>query len=127
MRNKLLTAWWVTGGLLMSSASMFAHHNQASFNGQVLTTVVGTVKEFNWMNPHSMLILQVKDDKGEVAEWAIELAPPNSLSRDNNWTDTTFKPGDHVTVDGHAYKDGRKIMRAVRMVMPDGKEFKGRF
>ncbi len=76
-----------------------------------------------------MLIVQVKDDKGDVSEWKRSKwrLPTQPWSRDNSWTDTTFKPGDHVTIDGHAYKDGRKIMRPVRMVMPDGKEFKGRF
>jgi hypothetical protein len=127
MKSKLLTAIWITAGLLTISSSVFAHHNQAAFNGNVVTTVTGTVKEFNWMNPHSMLILSVKDDKGESVDWAIEMAPPNSLSRDNGWSDKTFKIGDHVTVDGNAYKDGRKIMRPKKMIMPDGKEFSGRF
>ena len=124
MKNRLLA---VAAGLLMASSPLIAHHNQASFNTQVVTTLTGTVKEFHWMNPHSMMLLSVKDDKGEVTDWAIELAPPNSLHRDNGWTSTTFKPGDRVTVDGNAYKDGRKIMRPVRMIMPDGKEFRGRF
>ena len=78
------------------------------------------------MNPHSMMILSVKDEKGESADWAIEMSPPNSLSRDNGWNDKTFKPGDHVTVDGNPYKDGRKIMRPKKVIMPDGKPFTGR-
>src|SRR5713226_2964817 len=106
MENRLRTAFWVTAGLVMASGSLFAHHNQGAFNNQVLTTVTGTVKEFNWMNPHSMMIVSVKDEKGEATDWAIEMAPPNSLSRDNGWSDKTFKPGDHVTVDGNPYKDG---------------------
>jgi hypothetical protein len=114
-------------GLLMVAGPLFAHHNQASFDTKNVTTVKGTVKEYNWMNPHSMLILAVKDDKGEMIDWAIELAPPNSLHRDNGWTSTTFKVGDQVSVDGNAYKDGRKIMRPAKIVMPDGKDFVGRF
>ena len=127
MRNRLRSSLLAIAGLLIASTPLFAHHNQASFDTKNATVVAGTVKEFNWMNPHSMLILAVKDDKGEMIDWAIELAPPNSLHRDNGWTNTTFKVGDTVTVHGNAYKDGRKIMRPTMIVMPDGKDFVGRF
>ena len=127
MKKILLTVLLATAGLLMASGPLFAHHNQAYFNNDVVTTVTGTVKEFNWMNPHSIMMFGAKDDKGEITDWTIELAPPNSLQRDNGWSKTTFKTGDQMTIEGHAYKDGRKIMRPVRFVLPDGKELKGRF
>ena len=127
MKQRLLAGTFTAASLWMVTGTLFAHHNQAAFNTAVTTVVTGTVKEFNWMNPHSMLIVNGKDEKGEVVEWAIEMAPPNSLHRDNGWTDQTFKPGDHVTVEGNAYKDGRKIMRPKKINMPDGKDFVGRF
>ena len=127
MKNRLFAVALVMTGLLVAAVPLFAHHNQASFDTKNVTTVKGTVKEYNWMNPHTMLILAVKDDKGEMIDWAIELAPPNSLHRDNGWSNTTFKVGDTVSVDGNAYKDGRKIMRPTKIVMPDGKDFVGRF
>ena len=127
MKNMLLTVLLATAGMLVASGPLFAHHNQASFNRSVVTTVTGTVKEFNWMNPHAILVVAAKDDKGEITDWIIELAPLNSLVRDNGWSKTTFKIGDQLTIEGNAYKDGRKIMRPVKFVMPDGREMKGRF
>ena len=127
MKKMLLIVLLAAAGMPMAPSPLFAHHNQANFNRNVVTTVTGTVKEYHWMNPHSMLILVTRDEKGEFTDWSIELAPPNSLQRDNGWSRTTFKAGDQITVDGNAYKDGRKIMRPLKFVMPDGREVKGRF
>jgi uncharacterized protein DUF6152 len=126
LKNKVLAVLCGTIGLLTASAPLLAHHNLAYFDTKTVTTVTGTVREFNWTNPHATIMLDVKDDKGEVVQWIIECGPPNQLHRDNGMSSESLKIGDQITVGGHPYKDGKKIMRPTRIVLPDGKEVQPR-
>jgi hypothetical protein len=82
-----------------------AHHSFAMFDNQKDVTLEGTIKEFQWTNPHSWIQVMVKDESGKEVEWSIEGGSPNSLSR-NGWKRTSLKPGDKVVVITHPLKDG---------------------
>ena len=58
-----------------------AHHSAAVFDASTQKVIAGTVKKFDWTNPHSYFFLDVKDDKGKVANWKLEGYPPSVLSR----------------------------------------------
>ena len=63
------------------TASALAHHSFAMFDQQQTVTLQGTVKEFEWVNPHAWLRVMVKDEKtGTPALWALELSSPSRLS-----------------------------------------------
>jgi len=116
----------VAAGLLAEiSPSLYAHHAMSLFDQKKVTTAVGTVAEFNWANPHATLYMDSKDDKGNTDRWTIEFGPPAQLKRDNNMSPDSFKVGDKVTIEGHPYKDGRKIMRPTKVVLGNGKEVEG--
>lgn len=83
----------------------FAHHSFAMFDNQKDLTLEGTIKEFQWTNPHSWIQVMVKDESGKEVEWSIEGGSPNSLRR-NGWQRTSLKPGDKVVVVTHPLKDG---------------------
>ena len=68
-------------------------------------TLVGTVKQFKWANPHSWIEMEVPNDKGAVETWNIEMTAPFVLVR-AGWKSTSLKPGDKVTVVGHPQKTG---------------------
>ena len=94
--------------LTMLSVPIFAHHGTAiSYDEKHPIVVKGVVKEFLWRNPHTQLLLDVKDEKGKVVQWAFEMLSPGVLTR-LGWTKHQFKPGDNVTmtvapsVGGHA-------------------------
>ena len=89
----------------LASVPAFAHHSFAMFDNQKNTTLDGTVKDFQWTNPHSWIQLMVKDASGKDVEWSIEGGSPNGLSR-NGWKRTSLKPGDKATVVIHPLKDG---------------------
>jgi len=93
--------------LALSSAIMpaLAHHSTASFDSVKEVVLVGTVKKFEWTNPHTWIQLDVKNDAGEVVEWSIEGGSPGTLSR-NGWKKTTFNPGDSVTIKVHPMLNG---------------------
>ncbi len=89
----------------LAGAPALAHHSFAMFDNQKNTTLDGTVKDFQWTNPHSWIQLMVKDASGKEVEWSIEGGSPNGLSR-NGWKRTSLKPGDKATVVIHPLKDG---------------------
>ena len=70
-------------------------------------TVKGVVTRLEWTNPHAHLYLNVKDGKGNVEEWAIEMDRPDFLMR-NGWTSTTVKPGDIIILHRRPRQDRRE-------------------
>ncbi len=82
-----------------------AHHSFAMFDSQKTVVLEGTIKEFQWTNPHCWVQLTVKDASGKEVEWGIEGGSPNGLSR-QGWKRTSIKPGDKAKVAIHPLKDG---------------------
>ena len=90
----------------LAAAPAFAHHSFAMFDNQKNVTLEGTVKEFQWTNPHSWIQLVVKDASGKEVEWSIEGSSPNNLAR-FGWTRTSVKPGDRAQIVIHPMKSGQ--------------------
>ena len=110
--------------LLMSlAAPLSAHHSTAMYEMANPTTISGTVKRFEWTNPHAFIYLDVKDDKGNAVEWEIELMSLNHL-RSYGWIRTTVKPGDQITCTGGRAKSGAPSMISALLKLPDGRELK---
>ena len=86
-------------------APLAAHHSPAAFEPQKTVTLVGTVKEFRWQNPHTWIEVLVPNEKGEEVLWAVETTSPTYLVR-AGWKSTTLQPGDKVTVVGRPLKSG---------------------
>jgi hypothetical protein len=97
-----------------------AHHSFAVFDRSVQVTLVGTVREFQWTNPHIFIQLMVRNDKGVEEEWSIEGASPNMLFR-RGWTPQSFRPGDKVTLTVNPLRDGGRGGNFVHALFPDGK------
>ena len=96
----------IASALVMSFvAPAFAHHSPAAFEAQKTVTLVGTVKEFRWQNPHTWIEILVPSEKGEPVLWAVELTSPTYLVR-SGWKSNTLKPGDKVTIVGRPLKSG---------------------
>ena len=107
--------------LLSAGVSLSAHHSWP-VNMDRLVTVKGTVQKIEWMNPHPMFTLEVRDS-GKAETWLIG-GPAITRMEANGWTKDTIKPGDVVTGIGYQFSDGQKIVRLERLVLPDGKEMK---
>jgi len=89
-----------------------AHHGTAvNYDMSTTVTIVGTVTEFHWRNPHSTLFLDVTDEaSGELTNYAIELPSPTLLSRGElGWTRHTFKPGDRIEFKVHPSRTGAPV------------------
>jgi DNA/RNA endonuclease YhcR with UshA esterase domain len=115
---KLLAGYAV---LLMVSASLSAHHGTSAYDTTKLTTVKGTVTDFQFNNPHVMISVEAKDDKGKVETWVSEANSPNVLTR-HGWDRDIIKKGDQITVIGYRPKNGSKTLRLQKVVLSNGQE-----
>lgn len=82
-----------------------AHHSFAMFDNTREVELAGTVKEFQWANPHTFIQLQVTSG-GRTVEWSLEGGSPNLLAR-NGWSRLSLAPGEKVTVLINPLRDGR--------------------
>jgi DNA/RNA endonuclease YhcR with UshA esterase domain len=85
-------------------------------------TVKGTVKDFQFLNPHVEISLDVKNEDGTVESWQAEMNSPAILSRASGWNKNTLKSGDVVVMEGHRSKHGLKVIRVEKVSLPDGTE-----
>ena len=104
------------------SAPLFAHHGEANYDTDKMVSVKGTVTDFQFINPHVQISLDVKNDKGEIEKWIGEARSPAMLSRYGGWDKTTIKIGDVITFYGHRTKNGTPFMRLDKIVKADGTE-----
>ena len=104
------------------AAPAFAHHSFAMFDAEQTVTLEGTVKEFEWVNPHAWLRITVNDEKlGQPVLWALELSSPSRLVTMGMRADSV-RPGDAVSVTFHPLKNGSRGGQFIQAVLPGGKK-----
>lgn len=102
MLRQLTFAVAILGTVVLPAA---AHHSGAMFDGAKEVVLIGTIKEFQYTNPHSWIQILVPRDGGGEVEWSIETAAPIVLLR-AGIRPTSLQPGDKVTLRTHPLKDG---------------------
>jgi hypothetical protein len=105
--------------LLTTASAALAHHSFAVFDRTKKVTLTGTVKDFQWTNPHAWIQVEVPDDKGHTTEWGVECGSPNMMVR-TGWKKTSVKPGDRITVIVNPLLDGRTNGSLVTATLADG-------
>ncbi|MEJ0039768.1 MAG: DUF6152 family protein [Gammaproteobacteria bacterium] len=118
MRTLVTAAF--TALVVTFSAPAFVHHSGAMFEAEKTITIIGTVTEFTWTNPHASFRVDVPNAEGKLESWAIEMNSPNNLVH-SGWKRTSIKPGDKVTVKINPLRDGRPGGRYVGITLADGK------
>lgn len=115
---------FLVGGLGLVAAPVFAHHSTSMYDMENPVTITGTVKRFEWTNPHAYIIMTVRDEvtKKDV-EWAVEMMSLNHL-KSYGWMHTTVKPGDVITCTGGPARSGQTTMIASLIKLPDGRVIK---
>ena len=119
MSTHRISAGALLAALALAGTPALAHHSTAAFDFQKTVEFTGTVKDFQWTNPHIWLQLVVPGEGGKSTEWSIEGTSPNVLSR-QGWTKHSVKAGEKVTVTVHPLKDGRKGGFMVSAKLSDG-------
>lgn len=107
-------------GLIPAGASVaLAHHSTAAFDTTTSKVITGTVKKFDYSNPHTWVWLDVPNDHGGVDTWGVEGMSPNFLNR-RGWTRNTLKPGDKLSITIRPMKNGEKGGMWVKATRPNG-------
>jgi hypothetical protein len=108
-------------GLILFGQFALAHHSfTAEYDSAKVRQFTGTVTKVEWTNPHARFYVDVKDEKGAVANWNFELGSP-ILLRKLGWKPDSLKIGDQVTVEGYLAKDGSHMANARNVTLSDGR------
>jgi hypothetical protein len=120
-RRMVAAALIFAAAVLLKTVPALAHHSSAPFYDDTKTVeATGPVTKFLFKNPHSYLYIEAPDDKGQKAEWQIELGNAASLTR-TGWTLDTLKPGTIVKVSGPPSRaEGSHGMLGRRITKADG-------
>jgi Family of unknown function (DUF6152) len=119
MKNAVLAAFVGVGILVMGTRPLSAHHSSAMYDRDIDVELAGTIKEFQYTNPHSWLRVAAVDKDGKTVDWGFETEGPSSLLRAGIKI-SLLKPGERVVVKGHPLKDGRPAALLVSVTKPDG-------
>ena len=112
--------------LLLASIPLSAHHGDAGRYEENVTVLTGTVVEVQLVDPHSIIVIDVPNEKGQTVRWQAELGGRNALAKNFGWNKTTLKFGDKLTITGRRVKSGApyiNLTEKANVVMTDsGKE-----
>jgi len=97
-----------------------AHHSFAMFDQSKEVTVTGTVRQFQWTNPHSYIQLMAKDASGKDVEWSMEMGAPMYLYA-RGWRPSTLKVGMLVSIRINPLRNGKPGGVVIDVTTPDGK------
>lgn len=118
MEHRRISRMLLVAGLAIA-APVLAHHSFAMFDQTKQVTLVGTVTEFQWTNPHAFIHIDVKEG-ADTGVWDIELNSPNNLKR-QGWKQTSLKPGDKITLVANPLRDlSHKGGLFIAVTLPDG-------
>jgi len=106
---------------LFISSPLLAHHGTSPYDATKLTTVKGTVTNFEFINPHVEIYVEAKNDKGKIEKWVGEANSPNVLTR-HGWSREVIHAGDQITLIGNRTKNGTFMLRLQKVVLADGRE-----
>jgi len=100
-----------------------AHHSSAMFDQEKLITVSGTLKQFEWTNPHCWLHVQAADPStGKMVDWSFEMGSVSQISP-QGWKVDSVKAGDKITIVGHPLRDGSHGGQYRSVKLSDGRAF----
>lgn len=109
--------------LALAAPPLGAHHGGGIFDLEASVTVAGTVTDFQFINPHVLVYVEVTDPAGATVNWGGELTSPNRLARMAGavkWHRSILEPGDRITMTGHPARNGAPAMDITKIVDADG-------
>src|SRR5215831_19618917 len=123
---KKVPLFFIASCLLLVSIPLFAHHGDAGRYEETVTVLTGTVVEVQLVDPHSTIVLDVPNEKGQMVRWQAELGGRNALTKNFGWNRNTLKFGDKLTITGRRVKSGApyiNLTEKANVVLTDsGKE-----
>jgi Family of unknown function (DUF6152) len=122
MKNMWLTFLAIAASLFWAPRLASGHHGWAAFESKTTVTFKGTVTDFHFVNPHSVVDFEVTDEHGQVQKWQGELTSAARLAS-KGWTATTLEDGNEVTITGYRAQSGVRTLR-ISKIIANGTELK---
>jgi hypothetical protein len=121
-----MRTWRAPGIALLFAAlgiasPLLAHHGTSPYDSTKLTTVKGSVTNFEFINPHVEIYIDVKAEDGKIQKWVGEANSPGVLTR-HGWSRDMIHAGDPITLIGNRTKNGTFMLRLQKVVLADGRE-----
>jgi hypothetical protein len=123
MKNMFLPLLSIAAGFLLAAGSASAHHGYAAFDTSAEVTLKGTVTDFHFTNPHTVVEFDVKDEQGKVRNWKAELTSANHLAP-KGWTEASVQAGDELAITGYRAKNGSPSLWVTKIRLANGQELK---
>jgi hypothetical protein len=121
IKNRIIVLLSITA-MAVSAVPSVAHHSGTMFEKEKTITVEGVVKQFQYTNPHSWLLVDVKNKDGSVTTWGFEAEGPSTLQR-SGIRPSDFAAGTKLKITGHPMKNGTPAAVWIDAVRADGKRF----
>jgi hypothetical protein len=121
IKTSLVTLAGIVFAAALAAPAM-AHHSATMFESEKTITVEGVVKQFQFTNPHSWLLVDVKNKNGSVTTWGFEAEGPSTLQR-SGIRPSDFPAGTKLKITGRPMKDGTPAAIWVEAIRADGKRF----
>jgi hypothetical protein len=106
--------------LFVTTVPAFAHHADVAYQRTSIELKNVTIVKVSWINPHGVVLCDVKDGSGKVARWTLEMGSPSAMQR-VGWNRNSLSPGDVVTLDVNPAKNGTNFGRLLRATLSDNK------
>lgn len=103
----------------LGAGGAVAHHSPVMFDQTKQVTLTGTVREFQWTNPHSYIQLLVENEQGQEEEWSLEMGASVYLYN-LGWRPSSVKPGDTLTVTVAPLRKGGNGGLLLKAIRADG-------
>jgi len=115
----------LAGGIAsLVTSPLLAHHSFSMFDHEKTVKIAGTVKEFEFTNPHAWLHVTAPDEKsGKPTEWSFEMGGVGQITQ-QGWKPDTVRPGDKISVEMHPLKAGSHGGQYLSATLADGRAFK---
>ena len=120
MNNKRWILFGFAMSLILASRPVLAHHGFAAFQMDQVSTIKGTVVDYELINPHVQIFLKVEQEGGKVVDWNVEGVSLNMMVRAGFKRDS-MKAGDTVSVTGHPGKNGKPVLLLMKIMLADGR------
>ncbi len=118
--KKRLILFGFAMGLILVSRPVLAHHGSANFQMDQVSTIKGTVVDYELINPHVQIFLKVEQEGGKAVDWNVEGVSLNMMVRAGFKRDS-LKAGDTISVTGHPGKNGKPVLLLMKIMLADGR------
>ncbi len=121
MKTSRVVATTCSALLLAAAARPAAAHHSfaAEFDSDQPVTLQGTITRMEWINPHTWMHIDVKNEDGTTTPWMIEGGTPNTLFR-RGFNRNSVAVGTEITIHGFRARNGANRANGRDLILPDG-------